>query len=111
MATERPAGGAIKEALAKELPRLAKLFRFYAYSYADRDRLPEWLRVYCRRLSLGSTLLAFASGSQRQCISSGNAERPRKSSELSLWHSSFAAVEGRETKAEVGIVIVAVNAL
>jgi hypothetical protein len=52
-------GGAIKAALATELPRLARLHRFKAYGYADKDRIPRQLDVDPRSLNPGSTLLVF----------------------------------------------------
>lgn len=52
-------GGAIKAALAMELPRLARLYAFKAYGYADRDRIPRQVGLDPRSLSQGSTLLVL----------------------------------------------------
>ena len=52
-------GGEIKAALATELPRLARLFDFRAYSQADRERVPEWLHADRRTLNAGSTMVVF----------------------------------------------------
>jgi hypothetical protein len=52
-------GGAIKAALASELPRLARLFDFRVFSHSDKDRVPEWLHIGRQDLSPGSTLLMF----------------------------------------------------
>jgi hypothetical protein len=52
-------GGAIKAALAAELPRLARAYGFRAYGYADKDRMPRQEDVDPRRLNPGSTLLLF----------------------------------------------------
>jgi hypothetical protein len=52
-------GGAIKSALATELPRLARQFGFKAYGYADKDRIPRQHKVDPRSLNPGSTLLIF----------------------------------------------------
>ncbi len=57
-------GGEIRAALATELPRLARLFNFRTYGYADRDRLPGWLQADHRSLSLGSTIVAFRQGAR-----------------------------------------------
>ncbi len=57
-------GGEIKAALAAELPRLARLFSFRTYGYADRDRLPAWLQTDRSSLNLGSTIVAFREGSR-----------------------------------------------
>lgn len=53
------AGGAIKDALATELPRLARLYGFKAYGYADKERIPRQLNVDLRLLNRGSSLLIF----------------------------------------------------
>ncbi len=52
-------GGAIKAALATELPRLARNYGFKAYGYADRDRIPRKEEIDPRRLNAGSTVLIF----------------------------------------------------
>jgi hypothetical protein len=52
-------GGAIKAAVATELPRLARLYGFKAYGYTDRDRIPREQDVDPRSLNPGSTLLIF----------------------------------------------------
>lgn len=52
-------GGAIKAALATELPRLARQYGFKAYGYADKDRIPRQQDVDPRSLNPGSTLLIF----------------------------------------------------
>ncbi|MEO8744337.1 MAG: hypothetical protein ABI401_05860 [Candidatus Dormibacter sp.] len=52
-------GGAIKAALAAELPGLARRYRFRAFGYADRDRIPRERNIDPRSLSQGSTLLVF----------------------------------------------------
>lgn len=52
-------GGLIKAALADELPRLARLYRFRIYR--DEDRVPEGVSGYRRQLNRGSTLLVFRS--------------------------------------------------
>ena len=52
-------GGAIKGALATELPRLAKLYGFKAYGFAEKDRIPRQHDVDPRILNPGSTLLIF----------------------------------------------------
>lgn len=52
-------GGAIKAALATELPRLARQHGFKAYGYADKDRIPRPLDVDPRSINPGSTLLIF----------------------------------------------------
>ena len=52
-------GGEIKAALAKELPRLARLFHFRAYGHADMERVPEWLHADRRSLNVGSTMVVF----------------------------------------------------
>jgi hypothetical protein len=52
-------GGAIKAALLAELPRLARLYGFKAYGYADKDRIPRNQNVDPRSLNPGSTLLIF----------------------------------------------------
>jgi hypothetical protein len=52
-------GGEIKAALATELPRLARLFHFRAYSHADIERVPEWIHADRRSLNVGSTLVVF----------------------------------------------------
>ena len=61
-------GGEIKAALATELPRLARLFEFRTYDYADRDRLPAWLQADRRSLSLGSTIVAFRQAAPAQAL-------------------------------------------
>ena len=53
------AGGAIKAALATELPRLARNYGFKAYGYTDKDRIPRQVDVDPRRLNPGSTVLVF----------------------------------------------------
>jgi len=53
------AGGAIKAALATELPRLARNYGFKAYGYTDKDRIPRQDDVDPRRLNPGSTVLIF----------------------------------------------------
>jgi hypothetical protein len=52
-------GGAIKAALSTELPRLARRYRFKAYGYADKDRIPREQDVDPRSLNPGSTVLIF----------------------------------------------------
>lgn len=52
-------GGAIKAAVAAELPRLARNYGFKAYGYTDKDRIPQQVEVDPRRLNPGSTLLIF----------------------------------------------------
>ncbi|MEP6753526.1 MAG: hypothetical protein ABI959_12340 [Candidatus Dormiibacterota bacterium] len=52
-------GGAIKTALAAELPGLARTYGFNAYGYADRGRIPRQQNVDPRSLNPGSTLLIF----------------------------------------------------
>jgi hypothetical protein len=52
-------GGAIKAALATELPRLARLHGFKAYGYAEKDRIPRQQQVDVGSLNPGSTLLIF----------------------------------------------------
>jgi hypothetical protein len=52
-------GGAIKAALSTELPRLARLYGFKAYGYADKDRIPREHDIDPRRLNEGSTVLIF----------------------------------------------------
>jgi hypothetical protein len=52
-------GGAIKTALDNELPRLARLYGFKAYGYADKQRLPRRHDVDSRSLNPGSTVLVF----------------------------------------------------
>lgn len=52
-------GGAIKAALAIELPRLARQYGFKAYGYPDKDRIPRRQDVDPRSLNPGSTLLIF----------------------------------------------------
>ena len=45
------AGGAIKAALATELPRLARNYVFKAYSYSNKDQIPRRAEVDPRRLN------------------------------------------------------------
>ena len=52
-------GGAIKAAVATELPGLARQYGFKAYGHADKDRIPREQNVDPRRLNAGSTLLVF----------------------------------------------------
>jgi hypothetical protein len=52
-------GGAIKAALASELPALARQYGFTAYVHSDKDRLPRQLGVDPRNLNPGSTVLIF----------------------------------------------------
>ncbi|HEX7158528.1 MAG TPA: Smr/MutS family protein [Edaphobacter sp.] len=52
-------GGAIKAALATELPQLARNYGVKAYAYADKDRIPRQVEVDPRRLNPGSTVLIF----------------------------------------------------
>jgi hypothetical protein len=52
-------GGAIKAAMAAELPRLARTYAFKAYGHADRGRMPREQAVDARGLNPGSTLLVF----------------------------------------------------
>lgn len=52
-------GGAIKEALATELPGLARRYGFKAYGHADKDRLSRQQNIDARGLNAGSTLLVF----------------------------------------------------
>ena len=52
-------GGAIKAALAAELPALARSYGFKAYGDIDKDRLPRQLDIDPRILNPGSTLLVF----------------------------------------------------
>lgn len=52
-------GGAIKEAVATELPGLARRYGFRAYGQADKDRLSRQDDIDARRLNAGSTLLVF----------------------------------------------------
>jgi hypothetical protein len=52
-------GGAIKEALAAELPGLARRYGFKAYGHADKDRLSRQQNIDARILNGGSTLLVF----------------------------------------------------
>ena len=52
-------GGAIKAALATELPGLARHYGFKAYGFADKDRIPRVHDVDRRILNPGSTLLVF----------------------------------------------------
>lgn len=52
-------GGAIKAALATELPALARLYGFKAYGYADKDRIPRNQNIDPRSLNQGSTVLIF----------------------------------------------------
>jgi hypothetical protein len=52
-------GGAIKAALATELPRLARQYGFKAYGYADKDRIPLRQDVDPRSLNPGSSLFIF----------------------------------------------------
>lgn len=52
-------GGAIKAALATELPALARQFGFKAYDHSGKDRLPKELGVDPRNLNPGSTVLIF----------------------------------------------------
>ena len=53
------AGGAIKAALQMELPGLAGQYRFKAFGYADKDRIPREQDVHARSVNQGSTLLIF----------------------------------------------------
>jgi len=53
------AGGAIKAAFSEELPRLARMYGFKAYGYAEKDRIPREQEVYVRGLNPGTTLLIF----------------------------------------------------
>ncbi len=52
-------GGAIKEALAAELPGLARRYGFKAYGHADRERLSRQDGIDARVLNAGSTMLVF----------------------------------------------------
>lgn len=52
-------GGAIKAALAAELPALSRRHGFKAYGDTDKDRIPRQLDVDPRILNPGSTLLVF----------------------------------------------------
>jgi polyphosphate kinase 2 (PPK2 family) len=52
-------GGAIKAAVRTELPRLERVFNVKAYGQADKDRVPERIRLVRRDLSAGATLLVF----------------------------------------------------
>ena len=52
-------GGAIKAAMSAELPRLARLYGFKAYAYADRDRISREQDIDPRSLNPGSTVLIF----------------------------------------------------
>ena len=52
-------GGAIKAAVATELPRLARSYGFKSYGYADRDRIPRHEDIEARVLNPGTTLLIF----------------------------------------------------
>ena len=52
-------GGAIKAALATELPRLARQYELKAYGDVDKDRIPRAQAVDRRSLNPGSTLLTF----------------------------------------------------
>jgi hypothetical protein len=52
-------GGAIKAALATELPGLARSYGFKTYGHADKDRIPRQQNVDPRILNPGSTLLIF----------------------------------------------------
>ncbi len=52
-------GGAIKEALAAELPGLARRYGFKSYGHADKERLSRQDGIDARGLNAGSTLLVF----------------------------------------------------
>ena len=52
-------GGAIKEEMAAELPRLAKAYRFKVYGVGDKARIPRELKFDPRGLSQGSSLVVF----------------------------------------------------
>ena len=53
-------GGAIKNAVATELPRLSRLYGFRAFlSDSDRIRIPRDLNFDARRLNQGTSLLVF----------------------------------------------------
>jgi hypothetical protein len=52
-------GGAIKEALAAELPALARRYGFRTYGQADKERLSRQDGIDARGLNAGSTLLVF----------------------------------------------------
>ena len=51
------AGGAIKQSLVTELPRLARMYGFKTYS--DKNSIPRQADLDVPRLNLGSTLLVF----------------------------------------------------
>jgi hypothetical protein len=52
-------GGAIKAAMATELPGLARRYGFKAYGHSDKDRLSRQHSIDPRILNPGSTLLIF----------------------------------------------------
>lgn len=52
-------GGAIKEAMVKELPGLARRYGFKTYGHSDKDRLSRQQNINARFLNPGSTLLIF----------------------------------------------------
>jgi hypothetical protein len=52
-------GGAIRAAVATELPSLARQYGFKAYGHADKERIPREQNIDPRSLNAGSTLLVF----------------------------------------------------
>ena len=52
-------GGAIKEAVSAELPRLAKSYGFKTFGHGERDRIPEQVNVDPRNINAGATLIVF----------------------------------------------------
>ena len=52
-------GGAIKAALGRELPGLARRYGFKAYGHADKDRIARLPDVDPRSLNSGTSLLVF----------------------------------------------------
>ena len=52
-------GGAIKDAVALELPRLTRVYGFRVYGDGDKARIPRELGFDARRLNQGSSLLVF----------------------------------------------------
>ena len=57
-------GGAIKNAVAAELPRLSKVYGFRAlFSDSDKIRIPHDLNLAARRLNQGTSLLVFCKAS------------------------------------------------
>ena len=88
-------GGAIKDALISELPRLARVYGFKAIALDSKVKVPRGLKFDARRLSQGSSLLVFRKAPLNK--ESGRDFRPNFRNLKKVTVRASTAVSGQET--------------